>query len=94
MGNVAPSTFIIVGMHVCSVGTSCLTLCDPMYSSPPSSSVHGILFFAEPPGKLLHNCEKPLKVGSADTGFYIYIYIYIYVSFSYKWSPLKITNGY
>lgn len=88
MGNGAPSTSIIVGTHVCSVGTSCLTLCDPMYCSPPRSSVHGILFFAEPHGTLLHNCEKLLKVGSADTG------IYIYISFSYKWSPLKITNGY
>ena len=66
MGNGAPSTSIIVGTHVCSVGTSCLTLCDPMYCSPPSSSVHGILFFAEPHGTLLHNCEKLLKVGSAD----------------------------
>ena len=27
---------------VCSVAQSCLTLCDPMDSSPPDSSVHGI----------------------------------------------------
>ena len=77
MGNVAPSTSITVRMHMCSAGKSWLTLCEPMYCSPPSSSVHGILFFAEPPGKLLHNCEKPLKVGSADTGLYIYIYLFL-----------------
>ena len=27
----------------CQVAESCLTLCDPMDCSPPSSSVHGIL---------------------------------------------------
>ena len=30
-------------MHACSVTQSCLTLCKPMDSSLPSSSVHGIL---------------------------------------------------
>ena len=32
------------GMHACScsVGQSCLTLCDPMDCSPPGSSVHEI----------------------------------------------------
>ena len=29
--------------HACSVTRSCPTLCDPMDSSPPGSSVHGIL---------------------------------------------------
>ena len=28
---------------VSEVAQSCLTLCDPMYCSPPGSSVHGIL---------------------------------------------------
>ena len=28
---------------MCSVTKLCLTLCDPMDSSPPGSSVHGIL---------------------------------------------------
>ena len=28
---------------VCLVTLSCLTLCNPMYCSPPGSSVHGIL---------------------------------------------------
>ena len=67
MGNVAPSASIIVCTHVCSVGKSCLTLCEPMDCSPPSSSVHGVLVFVEPPGKPLYNCEKPLKAGSGDT---------------------------
>ena len=31
-------------MPACSVSPSCLTLCDPMDSSPPGSSVHGILW--------------------------------------------------
>ena len=30
-------------MHACIVAQACLTLCDPMDSSPPDSSVHGIL---------------------------------------------------
>ena len=30
-------------MHACSVTQSCLTLRDPMDSSPPDSSVHGVL---------------------------------------------------
>ena len=30
-------------MHTCSDAKSCLTLCDAMDSSPPGSSVHGIL---------------------------------------------------
>ena len=30
-------------MHACSVTPSCLTLRDPMDSSPPDSSVHGVL---------------------------------------------------
>ena len=34
--------FLLQGMHVKSL-QSCLTLCDPMDSSPPGSSVHGIL---------------------------------------------------
>ena len=67
MGTVAPSASIVVCTHVCSVGKSCLTLCEPMDYSPPSSSVHGGLVSAEPPGKPLYNCERPLKVGSADT---------------------------
>ena len=29
-------------MCACLVGQSCLTFCDPMDCSPPSSSVHGI----------------------------------------------------
>ena len=32
-----------VCMPACSVSESCPTLCDPMDSSPPDSSVHGIL---------------------------------------------------
>ena len=28
---------------MCLITQSCLTLCDPMNSSPPGSSVHGIL---------------------------------------------------
>ena len=30
-------------MCICSIAQLCLTLCDPMDSSPPGSSVHGIL---------------------------------------------------
>ena len=29
-------------VHICPVAQSCPTLCDPMDSSPPGSSVHGI----------------------------------------------------
>ena len=32
-----------IRLHVCSVAQSCLTLCDPMDSSLPASSVHRIL---------------------------------------------------
>ena len=32
-----------IGLHVCSVAQSCLTLCDPTDSSLPASSVHRIL---------------------------------------------------
>ena len=32
-----------VCMPACSVSESCPPLCDPMDSSPPDSSVHGIL---------------------------------------------------
>ena len=34
---------LMVHTHACSVAQSCPTLCDPMDSSPPCSSVHGIL---------------------------------------------------
>ena len=30
-------------MVTCLVTQLCLTLCDPMYCSPPDSSVHGVL---------------------------------------------------
>ena len=33
----------VILAHVVLVAQSCLTLCDPMNSSPPGSSVHGIL---------------------------------------------------
>ena len=31
-----------MGVRVCLVIQSCLTLCDPRHCSPPGSSVHGI----------------------------------------------------
>ena len=31
------------GQKMCSVAQSCPTLCNPMYCSPPGSSVHGIV---------------------------------------------------
>ena len=41
-------TYIYIHIYICIfvkvlVAQSCLTLCDPMYCSPPGSFVHGIL---------------------------------------------------
>ena len=33
----------MMGFHACILGQAYLTLCKPMASSPPGSSVHGIL---------------------------------------------------
>ena len=33
----------VMGVYVCLIVQSCLTLCDPVDCSPPGSSVHGIL---------------------------------------------------
>ena len=59
-------------MHVCSVAQSCPTLCNPMDSSPPGSSVHGIF-------------QVKLLKCVAISYFNIYIY-YIFIHL-YK-SPL------
>ena len=37
-----PNRAIDMELHAWSVSQSCLSLCDPMDCSPPSSSVHGI----------------------------------------------------
>ena len=39
---------------MCSVAQSCLTLCDPMDCSPPSSSVHGTFFSSKNTGAGCH----------------------------------------
>ena len=45
------------------VAQSCLTLCDPMDSSMPGSSVHGIL-----QARILEWVSSSFSRGSSDTG--------------------------
>ena len=52
-------------MCVVLVAQSCLTLCDPLDSSPPSSSVHGILQ-ARILGHLRRGCRFILPRGSSQ----------------------------
>ena len=48
---------------VCTVTQLCLTLCNPMDSSPPGSSVHGIL-----PARILKWVTMPFSRGSSQPG--------------------------
>ena len=40
---ITPSHLVLPLPHLHKLFQSCLTLCDPVYWSPPGSSVHGIL---------------------------------------------------
>ena len=60
-------TRVSTTLRACSIAQSCLTLCDPMHCSLPSSSVHGIISWQgywnglpfPPPGNLSHPGIKP-----------------------------------
>ena len=51
--------------HVCSVTSSCLTLCDPKDYSPPGSSIHGIL-----QARILEWVAMPVLRGSSNPRFW------------------------
>ena len=59
-----------------SVTQSCLTLCNPMYYSPPGSSVHGVL-----QARILQWIAMPFSRGSSRPFCLFYIQIWAF-SFS------------
>ena len=57
----------------------CLTLCNPMDSSPPGSSVHGIL-----QARILEQVTMSFPALHANLGLYVFLNTYS-VSSSVKW---------